>query len=314
MSKVTKVILITAGALIAIGVIVTIIGAIVLRNTAKKAVSGQETYTHMEKTLEDDFDKIDISEISHDVIIRPSEDGEVKVDYYDSEKYVHTVEVKNDTLRIAVNDINNGRPWYENITIINPFQSTNNTDYQIIIYLPEDSYGSLTIDAVSSDVTVPENYSFENVKFATTSGEVHSYCVATGEVEADTVSGNVDLKNVNATALDIDTTSGEITLTDVKVTGLLSISTTSGEVKLTDVETDDLNVNTVSGEVFLSGLITETANIDTTSGDVTGTISGEHEYEVDTVSGDVDLPSNIRGASVIEIDTVSGDVSIEEAA
>ena len=313
MSKVTKVILITAGALVALGIIVTVLGVIILRNTAKKAENNPATYTHMEKIIDDDFDNIYIHEISHDVIVRPSEDGEVKIDYYDADKYIHKIEVKNDTLRIAVNEIDTSKPWYENITIINPFQN-DESDHQLIIYLPEDSYGSLEISSVSADVTIPEDYAFENVSVSTSSGEVHTDCVATGEINAASISGNVTMKNVNATKFEIDTTSGEITLTDCKVAGTLEIDTTSGDIKLTDVEVNELDVSTVSGGLKLSSLVTETANIDTTSGDITGTIAGEHEYDIDTVSGDVDTPSNIRGASLIEISTVSGDVNLDEAA
>ena len=315
MSKVTKVILITAGALILVGLIVSAIGIVILRNSVKKN-DKKVVYEHKEEVITEDFTDLNLSEISETIEIKPSEDGQVRIDYYDAEKYIHKIEVKNNTLELYVKTYEDNAPWWERFSFHFDIEGlvTAGEEHPTTIYLPEDSYGSLTISTVSGEVIVPENYSFEGMSVSTTSGDVVAECIATGTVSFDTTSGNIAAANINATSLDASSTSGELSFTDTKVSGGVNINSVSGTVTLKDVKSDDLEVNTVSGEIYLTALDTETASLTTTSGDISGTIAGDHEYEVDTTSGDIDLPSSIKGESLIEIDTVSGDVSLDAAA
>ena len=318
MSKVTKIVLITAGSLIALGIVVSLIGIAVMRNSAKKRENTPVVYEHKEEVITEDFTKFDIAEISENVEIRPSADGQVTIDYYDAEDYMHNIEVSDDTLMIKVKTYDDDTPWWKRFTFsfdIEGLMSTvDNIEHPTVIYLPEDSYGSLSIFNVSGDVIVPENYSFDGVDVDTTSGEITIECAASGKVSINTISGGVTLSNINATSLDISTTSGDVRLTDGKVSGRSDISTVSGEIFLTRFETDDLNSDTVSGEVKLDSLTVNTAGITTTSGDVTGTVTGNHEFAVDTTSGDVSVEESLRGESLFKIDTVSGDVRIDKAA
>ncbi|SCW35346.1 Putative adhesin [Ruminococcaceae bacterium YRB3002] len=315
MSKVTKVILITAGSLILLGIILTVIGFAVLSNTAKKATSKVE-YTHKEEVITEDIRNLNINEISENVEIRPSENGEIKVDYYDADNYMHQIETKGDTLEISVKTYSDDSPWWKRFSFHIDIDGimTESKDHPTVIYLPEDSFGKLNITNISGDVKIPENYSFDDVTIETTSGDVWSYCVATGNTNIASVSGELDIRNIKASGLKVDTTSGNVTMNGCKVSDKIDIDTISGEVSLTDVESGHTKIETISGDIRLRTLVTDTADITTTSGDVTGTIAGVHEYDVDTTSGDVELPSSIKGEPLIKIDTVSGDVELDEAA
>lgn len=333
MSKVTKVVLIVGGAMVALGIVFSILGIMVFKNTYKKDTSKAPEQKVV--VISDSFTNIEVSEISDEVIIKPSENGEVKVEYYDYDELEHDVEVSGDTLKVIVKDIHDGDPWWTRIQFgFDLERIINNADYdtQTVIYLPEDSYGSLKINTVSGEVDVPEKYAFNDVMIYTTSGYITSDCTATGNVDVGTVSGEITFSSVNADkfkasstsgsvklsgskvsgAVNIDTVSGDITFNDV-TSGSVKIDTTSGEITLGDVESSDLNTNSVSGEVSFTNLTAGDVNIDTTSGDVTGTITGDHEYDVDTVSGDISLPSDIQGEAMVSISTVSGDVDIEAA-
>lgn len=312
MSKVTKIVLITAGSLMALGIVLSIIGFAVFRRSVAASTNSGDAYEYKEEYIDEKFTNLDLMEVSHNIVFRPSEDGKVKIAYYDKSNYNHDIKVTNGTLQISVRTYEAGAPWWSRFTFhidLDGF-GTSNEDPTTTIYLPEDSYGSLKINTTSGDIQIPEKYAFDGVKFNTVSGDVEALCSMTGSIEADTTSGEVTFKNLNATDLDIDTISGNIVVSDSTVSGITSISATSGEISLTKLKTTDLKTNTVSGDVRLEDLDTKTANIDTTSGDVSGNILGDHEYDVDTTSGEVELPSNIKGMDLIEIDTTSGDVNL----
>ena len=312
MLKATKIILIVGGALVALGLAVTIIGFTTAAGSAKRA--GKEVYEQKEEIITEDFDNIKICEISHDIEIRESDDGEVKIEYWDSEKYVHKIEVKGDTLSIGVNTYSDDTPWWERISFdIDWVSGEMGEEHQMIVYLPEGEYGNIELDSVSADISVPENYTFEDITVNTTSGEIKATCKAGGKVDISSVSGEIQLANGTPSDIEINTTSGNANLDDMTVAGLTNISTISGEVTLTNVVTDDVDINTTSGDIRFNDLTTGTANIDTTSGEVTGTIAGDHEYDTSTVSGDIDLPSSINGEPEISISTVSGDISLKAA-
>ena len=314
MSKVTKVVLIVGGAMVALGIVFSVLGFMVFRNTYRKDSS--KAPEKKEVVISDSFTNIEVSEISDEVIIKPSEDGEVRVEYYDYDEIVHDVDVKGDTLTVEVKDIHGGEPWWTRIQFgFDLERIINNSDYdtQTVIYLPEDSYGSLKVNTVSGEVEVPEKYAFNDVAINTTSGSITCGCTATGDIEIGTVSGEITFSSVNSNKFKASSTSGSVKLSNAKVSGAVTIDTVSGEIILNDVESDSLNTNSVSGEVTFTNLTSDDVNIDTTSGEVSGTITGDHEYDVDTVSGDVSLPSDIKGEAMVNISTVSGDVEIEAA-
>ncbi|MBQ4191480.1 MAG: DUF4097 family beta strand repeat protein [Clostridiales bacterium] len=314
MSKVTKVVLIVGGAMVALGIVFSVLGFMVFRNTYRKDSS--KAPEKNEVVISDSFTNIEVSEISDEVIIKPSEDGEVKVEYYDYDEIVHEVDVKGDTLTVEVKDIHGGEPWWTRIQFgFDLERIINNSDYdtQTVIYLPEDSYGSLKVNTVSGEIEVPEKYAFNDVAINTTSGSITCDCTVTGDIEIGTVSGEITFSSVNSNKFKASSTSGSVKLSNAKVSGAVTIDTVSGEIILNDVESGSLNTNSVSGEVTFTNLTSDDVNIDTTSGEVSGTITGDHEYDIDTVSGDISLPSDIKGEAMVNISTVSGDVEIEAA-
>ena len=312
MSKVTKIVLITAGSLMALGIVLSIIGFVVMRKSVKAATT-ESQYEYKEEYVEEAFKDLDLSEVSHNIVFRPSEDGKVKITYFDKDNYNHKIEVSNDTLRLTVKTYDDNSPWWSRFTWHIDLDGIGSTtqDYTTTIYLPEDSYGSLKINTVSGDVKIPEKYAFDGVGFSTTSGDVEALCTMTGKVESNTTSGEISLSNLKASELDINTISGSIAVLDSDVTGKSSISVTSGDITISKLKTSDLEVNSVSGDVKLEDLDTNTAEIDTTSGEITGNIIGDHEYDIDTVSGDIDIPSNVKGQGLIEVNSVSGDIRLK---
>lgn len=314
MSKVTKVVLIVGGAMVALGIVFTVLGFMVFRSSSSR--DKETKLEHNEVVIEDTFTDIDVFEVSDDVIIAPSKDGKITVDYYDTDDIVHKVEVSGDTLRIVAEDAKAGAPWWERINIGFDFADVMNgynTDKKTTIYLPEDSYGALTVNTISGEVVIPEKYAFNNITINTTSGSITSDCTATGNIDLGTVSGEINMSTVNANKFTASTTSGSIVLSDAVVSGKIDLNTVSGAVVLDNVTGGTINGSSVSGDFELTAIASDSIDLDTTSGEITGTIAGDHEYDIDTVSGEIEIPSSIDGAPEVNISTVSGDVELEAA-
>ena len=312
MLRLTKILLITGGAIFALGVVVTVGGIFAIRSSAKK--NTEVTYEKQEVVITDDVSAIKVGEVSQDVEIKPSEDGEIKVEYYDADNYIHKVDVKDDTLTVEVNALSDNMQWWELVTISqNWFNDSKAYEHPVVIYLPEDTYVSAEISSVSGDITLPEGYVFNDIKLDTASGEIVSLCGSTGEINVNTISGEVKIANCTPSNISVSTTSGYIFFDDMTVGGNTDLDTVSGEVTLTNLETKDISVSTTSGDIILKNLTTGTADFDTTSGEVSGTVTGDHEYDADTVSGDIDIASNVKGEPGFSISTVSGDITIDAA-
>ena len=309
MSKVAKVVLITAIVMVVVGLGVAVTGAVIIK---KNGGIGGENYTKKEMVITDSFKNVVVDEVSSNVVFKPSQDGQVRIEYFDSDRHTHQIEVSGDTLKIFYKD-NNILPWWMQIDFGNWW---NSSEVEIVttVYLPAGDYGSLDIDTVSGDVNIPSDFSFNSASFNTVSGDVSALCKLSGAVKASTTSGNVTAAGINGTGVDVNTVSGEVSITDASVNGVVDIDTTSGDVTLTKVVSGTTKVSTTSGDIKVTEVNADSISISTTSGDVKGTVVGDHEYDTDTVSGDITIPSNIKGMPMIDIDTVSGDIELASAA
>ena len=295
---------------------------------------GPNTYT-----AEGTFSRISIDAAEADVRLIRSDTDECKVVCIESEKITHTVTVEADTLTIVRYD---ERKWYERSGIYWG-------DMSITIYLPGDSYDSLSVSTLSGDVTVPEEFTFDTVQVDTASGEIDFLAAAnrslrlktlsgdltvaelttenltlqttSGDMEltglsADsmnisTTSGEIELENVTADTLFVKSTSGEIESDDVRVTDRMEFETVSGDVRLTGcVSNGWLGVTTVSGDVKLNGCDCDVVlSILTTSGDITGTVLTPKQFLCST-NGKVSVPFSKPVNSIFEANSISGDVRI----
>ena len=289
MSKAAKIVLITAIILVVTGIGLTVVGAI---TAAGKGGLGGGKYTKQETVVTDKFSNIDVSEVSADVVFKPSADGQVKIEYYDNDNYKHKIDVSGDTLKIVYKDEDN-TPWWLRINIGN-WWNTSTEEIVTTVYIPAGEYGSLNVSTVSGDVS--------------------ALCKMVSGVNVNTTSGNITAANVSGSGVDFNTISGEVSLSGTSVSGTVDIDTTSGDVTLTNVTAGTTKVSTVSGEVNVTAINADNIDISTTSGDVKGTVAGEHEFDVDTTSGDISLPSNIKGMPMVSVDTVSGDVALDSVA
>ena len=102
-----------------------------------------------------------------------SDDGKCKVVCRDQEKIEYVVSVNDGVLSVSVKD---QRKWYEHITIMS-FESA-----KITVYLPKTEYGKLSVKGSTCDIMIPADFSFDDVKIETSTGDVEELASATNNI------------------------------------------------------------------------------------------------------------------------------------
>lgn len=229
-----------------------------------------------EETFEyTNLDTIKINSTSSDISIKKATDNQIKVEIYGKENSNPKIEMQNNNLSIATNNMNS-------ICFGFCFRES-----KIILYVPENIESKLEMNTTSGNILV-ENFNLLDIKANTTSGDIK--LGASKNTVVSSTSGDIDIESTNNTNL--KTTSGDITVNIIN--GELDIESTSGKVKI-DVLTINTNskIKTISGDVRINSL---------TNGYV----------DANTISGDVSIKDNNRFADyTLTIKTTSGDIHIK---
>lgn len=267
--------------------------------------------------IEEAFDNISIEIDTADITFLPSADDVCIVTVYEKEDQQHAVEVNNGTLTIG-NDKN--RQDYIQI-------GYNVTS--ITVYLPKTEYYSLVIEESTGDITVSNDFDFNNISISVTTGDVECYASASENIDIETTTGDIFVEGVTSKSLDLTTTSGKITASSATCDGDITVGFTTGGASLTDISCKNVIANGSTGNISLNNVISEGKfSIDTTTGGVqfknsdaaeifvnttTGNVKGslltDKVFIVETTTGDIDVPKSIVGDRC-EIGTTTGDIKI----
>ena len=312
MTKSTRIILITAGVLVGLGMIIA--GVALGINKIKNNVFGFDntvSSSYEEKTLEikEDFEDIDITEVSSDVNIVVTDSSNAYVEYTDSDSYYHDISVSGKTLKI---EYKNSKSPVVHIGFMLPIFGYDNDSqtFPVTLYLPEKEYGELNISLTSGD-TMIEPLSFEKIEIESVSGEVDvKGCNLEDDFKASAVSGSVSAEKITAEDIVISTTSGTITLSDTNAKDT-NLNTISGDVRLNSFSASSVDIDTTSGSITLDAFESKDTDISTVSGDIYGTLKGDYNVSFDTVSGDSDIAKSVSGGNRFEVDTTSGDLTLK---
>ena len=308
MNKSTKTILITAGICITAGLVIS---AIAIRLNGKNPAKAA-TYKQMTANITEDFSNLNVTEISNSITILPSSDGNVNIEYWDSDEYEHDIRVEGDTLVIEYKDRGS---LYEHINIDIPWLNKGGfEEHDTIIYLPEGEYGNLDIEGVSSDISISDGYSFGNVSINTVSGAINTGDSSlNGSVEINSTSGSVSIANASE-SVDINTVSGNVTLNDSSLSSSLKVNTTSGKVTLNNVSASFTSVNTISGNMNFTDFASDDTDVGTTSGSLNATVIGSYHISTGTVSGNMNINcDNMLDGAEFSFSSTSGDLTITQA-
>ncbi|MBQ4562067.1 MAG: DUF4097 family beta strand repeat protein [Clostridia bacterium] len=317
MNKSTKIWLITAISLIVIGCIL-FVGAMMALNFDFKNLSTVKYETN-DYVISDTYKNVTVITDTADIKFIPSE--ETSVVCHEETKAKHRVEVKDDTLVIA---IDNNKKWYDYIGIFNLDKT------QITVNIPAGEYGDITIKSSTGNVELPRELNFKNIDISESTGDVTNFASASDRIKISTSTGNIRVEGITAGVLDLSVSTGKITVTDVAVTGDINLKVSTGKSYLTDVaclslistgNTGDITLKNViaeakfdivrsTGDVKLEGCDAAELRIETDTGDVVGTLLSEKIFITESDTGRIDVPKTINGGRC-EIITDTGDIGIE---
>lgn len=317
MRTATKVWLIVAGALIALGIIVF--------GTAFMAIGGDmvgfstNKYETNEHQITDEFENILIKSNTATIKLVASEDDSCSVVCYEQTNLKHSVSVKDGALEIKVVD---ERKWYEHIGI-------NLSAPSVTVYIPKGEYGDLDVSVSTGDVDIPEGFGFENIDVSASTGRVMCGAVAKQDVNITTTTGDIFGNGVSAASMKLSVSTGRIDLNGIKCEGDLSVTVSTGSARVSGVTCKNFRSDGDTGRLYLRNLAAEekitvkrsTGDvsfedcdaaelfIETSTGDVEGTLRSDKVFIVRTDTGDVEVPKTTSGGRC-EITTDTGDIEI----
>ena len=267
-----------------------------------------------------DLRNISVTASEADVILRPSEDGRLRVVCREKTKVRHLVTLADGTLTVEAVD---NRAWYDYIQLFS-FDTP-----AITIYLPATSYGTLFIDGSTGDVDIPAAFSFASITVQRSTGDVICRASADMGITISASTGDILLMNATAGEIALRTTTGDIGLSSVSCSGLVTFDVDTGDVNATDLScgslfsegtTGDVDLTHVvasqamrlsrsTGDVELEGCDAAEIFIETDTGDVEGLLLSPKTFRAQSASGSVRVPSSTTGG-LCEIHTNTGDIEI----
>lgn len=318
MSKATKAWLITASALTALGLII-FAAVMTVCDWDFTKLSTVEYKTEVYNP-DGEFNKITIDTDITEIELVPSENKECKVVCFESEKAEHYAAVEDGTLVISSTD---KRKWYENIGI-------SLKTPKITVYLPQNSYNSLSVESDTGNITVPETLSFKTVQINGHTSDIGFFASVSDTVQIKVNSGNISVGTLTADSLSLAAGTGDIKVNSVSINNGINIKTSTGTVKLTDISCGSILADSNTGDmsfknVLVSGSLSvesgtgnvgfdnsdaDTVCVKTGTGDVTGTLLSEKVFATKTSTGTVRVPKTASGGKC-EITTSTGNIIID---
>ncbi|XMB72692.1 DUF4097 family beta strand repeat-containing protein [Mycoplasmatota bacterium WC30] len=244
----------------------------------------------------DEFSNFDFDFENRGFTIRTSDDDQIKITYYTTEKDNVVVTEGEETLKL-LNDIE----WYDQWFIgINFF--TNNDYYDVYLFLPSSIIYDLDINTSNGTIDILNIDNISNLDFYTSNGKILIVDVETDE-------------------MNLHTSNGEIRITDVGIELDLYLKTSNGRIYLTNITAKDIDAYSSNGRIIASNIDCNSAILDTSNGDIEVEIKGDkadYEVNMDTSNGDMIYDGigvtsehfNEGATYVLDLDTSNGDIEV----
>lgn len=253
----TKVWLIVAASLFLIGAIL-FVGAMRTMNWDFSKLSTDKLETNRHE-LTQDFQNISLSTVTADISVLPATDGKAAVICTEWENMKHSVEVKDGTLTVKMED---NRPWYNYIFNLH-FASPS-----ITVYLPAEKYGNLTVKAVTGDIVIKD--------------------LSPTSMDLSVTTGDIQLTNITCTRISIEGVTGDVAMKNVIAADSIAIEATTGDVKFDACDAAQISIQVTTGDVTGSLLTDKVFDIHVTTGDIDVPPSaGSDKCHITATTGDI---------------------------
>ncbi len=276
-----------------------------------------ERYKTTEHTVTQPYHHITVDIDTADLTFVPSQNNDTKIVCHANDKAAFTATAENDTLYVTLNE---ERRWYENIGIFSD-------EAAITVYLPQGDYGTLSVDATTSDITVAAAFAFDNVTIDVTTGDILCEASASGDIRLTATTGDITAKSMTAASLTMDVTTGDIQAADITCAGDIAVNATTGDVILNEVRCANLKSKGTTGDMKLTDVIASQAfelkrntgdilftdcdaaaiTASTTTGNITGNLLSDKVFTTQTTTGDVRVPTGTSGGK-FSAHTTTGDI------
>ena len=274
MKTITKIWIIVAVSLIAIGVVAFTIG-VSLNGGIEMNKYTTKTYDNLES-----FNDITINATTADINFLQSSDSKAKVVCYEEEKESYSVAVNDNKLTI---ELKSNKKWYEFISI--GFKSP-----KITVYLPSEKYSEICIKLSTGDIDI-NGITAKNLNLTVTTGDI--------ELKNATVENDINIKY----------STGEVELENIKANNFTASGST-GDIDLNSVVlSDKMNITTSTGDVHFYRSDASEIKVKVTTGDVKGSLLSSKIFMVNTSTGKKQVPKTTEGG-ICEITTSTGDIII----
>lgn len=278
MKKSTKVWLITAALLVALGLLL-FAGAMTAYDWDAPRL-GTVTYVTNSYELQDEFDKISISVDIADVEFSPSADNICRVVCYEDEDAKHSAVVEDGTLVIRMAD---ERKWYEYISV-------SLGSPKITVCLPQREYASLLIETNTGDIDLG-SLAASQIGLSTATGDISINNINNESIiDIETDTGTVELANVSCAEISVESDTGSIAFDSVVASGSFLIESDTGDVSFEASDAAQLSIRTGTGNVR-------------------GTLLSEKIFTAESSTGSVSVPQTTSGGKC-EITTSTGSIKI----
>ena len=265
--------------LIILGGIALVGGAAIFAYSVSKGGINDEFVTN-EYKLDEDIDNIEVKVSTANVEFKKASDGQAKVVCVEKEKVYHKVDVTNKLLNIEEQD---DRKWYQKYLFNWNFKSMS-----VTVYLPEETYNDITVDANTGSITVNKEFTFANMDLSSDTGSVKVNNKATGNIEINVHTGSVKLNDVNAKSVKVKSSTGDLTYTNGEVIEGIDLQSSTGDINLTSVKANSYNSKTSTGHVSLIDTVIDTKlEVKTSTGGVKFERSDAKDIKVETSTGSV---------------------------
>ena len=307
------VILLAAGILIC-GISFAILGF----DFGKLSTVRYETNTY---DVQEDFQNISIDADTEKITLVPSGNDICSVVCLEEEDDPHQVSVRDNTLTVERKEKNRWHLFHIGSITESP---------EITVYLPEDAYRELSIEADTGDVSIPEDFTFDSISVSLDTGDVSCLASASGSITVKTSTGHITIADVSAAEMRLTASTGKTEVSNVELTGDLDIRESTGKAVLENVScanfssdgsTGSLLMTNVAasnafhlerdtGNIKFDGCDAETIHVRTSTGKVTGTLLTDKVFVTKTDTGSVRVPETAAGGRC-EITTDTGNIRIE---
>ncbi len=285
--------------LLLIGVGIIAVFASLSKDSALSIVSDKDYIYHELAYDNNTYQNLNLDLDNRNVYVRQSDDNQIKIQFYDTEKQPINATGDSDTLNL----ISVKTPWYE--SIFSGWTALSNQEYfKVYLYLPDNSV----------------DY---NLNISSTNGEISVIsALALGNLVVHTSNGKITCDSIDLNIFNGSTSNGTITFEDVNVATSLTVNTSNGRMYFTNVSGDKLDANSSNGLASAININFNKTDISTSNGNITVTAVGSSDdfrIHMSTSNGHKTLDGvrvdqsdfNTSLTNNIDLRTSNGDVDLE---